>query len=143
MSVTSRGLNVGANKAVKIRRLVNGKWQKEIVRDPAVVNAYLRQRRLIEEQEPLTGDLAPTDDPELNARRKKACVSLSLRVQCFAADLNGGVESRSRSPSCKRIKNVVWLARTRKMAAVCWESGAPRATPRSASSSLPLQSPPC
>lgn len=72
MSVTSRNLGIGANKAVKIRRLVNGKWQKEIVRDPAVVNAYLRQRRLIEEQEPLTGDLAPTDDPELNARRKKA-----------------------------------------------------------------------
>ncbi|KAI9608593.1 hypothetical protein H4Q26_004776 [Puccinia striiformis f. sp. tritici PST-130] len=71
MSVASRNHVVGANKALKIRRLIDGKWQTEVVRDPTVVNAYLRQRRLIDEQESSAEALMPSDDPEKNRLAKR------------------------------------------------------------------------
>ncbi|WAQ83290.1 hypothetical protein PtA15_3A659 [Puccinia triticina] len=71
MSVGSRNHVVGANKALKIRRLIDGKWQTEVVRDPTVVNAYLRQRRLIDEQESSAEALMPSDDPEKNRLAKR------------------------------------------------------------------------
>jgi len=71
MSAGSRNHVVGANKALKIRRLIDGKWQTEVVRDPTVVNAYLRQRRLIDEQESSAEALMPSDDPEKNRLAKR------------------------------------------------------------------------
>lgn len=71
MSMGSRNHLVAANKALKIRRLIDGKWQTEVVRDPTVVNAYLRQRRLIDEQESSAEALMPSDDPEKNRMAKR------------------------------------------------------------------------
>ncbi|KAI8460747.1 hypothetical protein BY996DRAFT_4607068 [Phakopsora pachyrhizi] len=71
MSMGSRNNVVGANKALKIRRLIDGKWKTEVVRDPTIVNAYLRQRRLIDEQESSAEALMPSDDPEKNRLAKK------------------------------------------------------------------------
>jgi hypothetical protein len=50
---------------------IDGKWQTEVVRDPTVVNAYLRQRRLIDEQESSAEALMPSDDPEKNRLAKR------------------------------------------------------------------------
>ncbi|MBW0462936.1 hypothetical protein O181_002651 [Austropuccinia psidii MF-1] len=71
VSMGSRNHVVGSNKALKIRRLIDGKWQTEVVRDPTIVNAYLRQRRLIDEQESSAEALMPSNDPEKNRLAKK------------------------------------------------------------------------
>jgi transcription initiation factor TFIID subunit 1 len=60
-----------ANKVLRIRRMVNGKWQREIVRDPAVINAYLAQRKKIEDEAIATEDLLPTGDAAIDMARMK------------------------------------------------------------------------
>ncbi|PWN49186.1 hypothetical protein IE53DRAFT_159988 [Violaceomyces palustris] len=67
------GSQAGENsgKVLRIRRLVNGKWQKEIVKDPAVINAYVRQRQKIEDEMLATEDLVPTGDDAVDAARMK------------------------------------------------------------------------
>jgi hypothetical protein len=53
---------------------VGGEPKYEIVRDPAVIVAYLRKRQVIEEETTLADTLAPTGDAEKDARAKKRCV---------------------------------------------------------------------
>lgn len=48
-----------------------GEWETEIVREPAVINAYLKKRQIIEEEAQLTNTLAPTGDADKDARAKK------------------------------------------------------------------------
>lgn len=61
-------------KVMRIKRLVNGEWKIEIIRDAAVINAYVKRRQAIEE-EGLTADvLAPTGDADKDRRAKKRCV---------------------------------------------------------------------
>ncbi|WFD40407.1 uncharacterized protein MJAP1_003393 [Malassezia japonica] len=60
-----------SSKPLLVRRLINGVWYKHIVRNPAVVNAYVKQRKEIEEQSIMTESLVPTGDAALDALRKK------------------------------------------------------------------------
>ncbi|ORX92912.1 hypothetical protein K493DRAFT_408629 [Basidiobolus meristosporus CBS 931.73] len=80
------------NKLLVIKRLVRDKngetsWQSEVVKDPVVMNAYLRQRQLIEEQTTSVEMLEPTDDEEKNRRMKK-------RIQDHLATLKRNQERR-------------------------------------------------
>ncbi|KAN0060320.1 hypothetical protein ACQY0O_007649 [Thecaphora frezii] len=58
-------------RVLRIRRLINGKWHKEIVRDAAVINAYVTQRKKIEDEMIATEDLVPTGDDAIDASRMK------------------------------------------------------------------------
>lgn len=58
---------------------IDGKWETEIVKDPGIIAAYLRQRRTIDEEATDADDLRPSDDEGKNKRRKKRCMtSLSM-----------------------------------------------------------------
>ncbi|GAA5834228.1 hypothetical protein JCM11251_000576 [Rhodosporidiobolus azoricus] len=69
-SVTS-GRGGGKAKTLRIKRLVNGQWQTEIVRDPSVIKAYVHQRSVIDEEKLEADELLPSDDEGKNERRKK------------------------------------------------------------------------
>lgn len=58
---------------------VDGEVKYEIVRDPAVIAAYVRKRQVIDEETTLTDTLAPTGDAEKDARAKKRYVSPAQR----------------------------------------------------------------
>jgi hypothetical protein len=53
---------------------VEGEWKTEIVRDAAVIAAYVRKRRQLEEESTMANTLAPTGDAERDAWAKKRCV---------------------------------------------------------------------
>lgn len=53
---------------------INGEWQTEIVRDPAVIRAYVRKRQAIEEETTTADALAPTGDEEKDERAKRRSV---------------------------------------------------------------------
>lgn len=91
----------GATKVLRIKRLVRlssplatkgadgiqikGKWTSEIVRDPAIIGAYIRQRQLIDEDKIDADQLMPSDDAGKNEIRKKRFVPLlspPLFVSC-------------------------------------------------------------
>jgi|SRR5882762_3845787 hypothetical protein len=81
----------GARKVLRIKRLVchnftkcalcalnrvlgmqvDDEWQTEIIRDPAVIRAYVHGRQLIEEEATLANSLAPTGDADKDKRAKK------------------------------------------------------------------------
>lgn len=48
-----------------------GTWRIEIIRDPAVLRAYVRGRQLIEEEATHADSLAPTGDADKDKRAKK------------------------------------------------------------------------
>lgn len=50
---------------------VDGLWQTEIIRDPAVIRAYVRGRQALEEEATLADSLAPTGDADKDKRAKK------------------------------------------------------------------------
>jgi len=60
-----------SRKVLRIKRLVDDEWQMEIIRDPAVIRAYVRARQLIEEETTLADNLAPTGDADTDKRYKK------------------------------------------------------------------------
>nr|CAG8499355.1 12545_t:CDS:10 [Entrophospora candida] len=78
-SITSRtnyDCSSHRNRALVINRSIrsdNGekRWTKEYITDPSVINAYIRQRQVIEEQTLNTETLEPTNDEERNERLKK------------------------------------------------------------------------
>ncbi|KAF5368463.1 hypothetical protein D9758_002319 [Tetrapyrgos nigripes] len=51
-------------RVLRIKRLIDGEWQTEIIRDPAVIRAYVKNRQAIEEENTLTDSLAPTGDAD-------------------------------------------------------------------------------
>ena len=53
---------------------VDGEWRTEIIRDAAVINAYVKKRQAIEEENTTADALAPTGDAEKDKRMKKRCV---------------------------------------------------------------------
>ncbi|KAF8807785.1 atypical/TAF1 protein kinase [Phlegmacium glaucopus] len=61
----------GSKSVLRIRRLVDGLWQTEIIRDPAVIRAYVRGRQALEEEATLADSLAPTGDADKDKRAKK------------------------------------------------------------------------
>lgn len=54
---------------------VDDEWQTEIIRDPAVIRAYVHARQLLEEEATLADNLAPTGDVDKDKRYKKRCVA--------------------------------------------------------------------
>ncbi|KAJ7070815.1 TAF1 transcription initiation factor TFIID subunit TAF1 [Mycena amicta] len=73
-SSLDRDMSVGPEsnrRVLRIQRLVMGHWQTEIIRDPAVIRAYVRSRQAIEEEATLADSLAPTGDAEKDARARK------------------------------------------------------------------------
>jgi transcription initiation factor TFIID subunit 1, fungi type len=88
-----RDVSVGPDgrRVLRIKRLIDGKWSTEIVRDAAVVRAYVRRRQIIEDETTGADTLAPTGDIDRDARAKKRYVSsppllfffVSSRVQTF------------------------------------------------------------
>lgn len=50
---------------------VDGEWRTEIIRDTAVINAYVKKRQAIEEENTTADALAPTGDAEKDKRMKK------------------------------------------------------------------------
>ena len=56
-----------------------GEWETEIVREPAVINAYLKKRQIIDEEAQLTNTLAPTGDADKDARAKRRYAIFNLK----------------------------------------------------------------
>lgn len=71
-----RDVSVGpdARRVLRIKRFIDGKWCTEIVRDAAVVRAYVRRRQNIEDETTGADTLAPTGDTDRDARAKKRYV---------------------------------------------------------------------
>ncbi|KAF9460125.1 TAF1 transcription initiation factor TFIID subunit TAF1 [Collybia nuda] len=61
----------GSKRVLRIKRMINGEWQTEIIRDPAVIRAYVRGRQALEEEATLADSLAPTGDADKDKRAKK------------------------------------------------------------------------
>ena len=74
-----RDVSVGpdSRRVLRIKRFVDGKWNTEIVRDAAVIRAYVRRRQIIEDETTGADTLAPTGDIDRDARAKKRCAPLS------------------------------------------------------------------
>ncbi|KIP11796.1 hypothetical protein PHLGIDRAFT_27789 [Phlebiopsis gigantea 11061_1 CR5-6] len=58
-------------RVLRIKRKVDGEWRTEIIRDAAVINAYVKKRQAIEEENTTADALAPTGDAEKDKRMKK------------------------------------------------------------------------
>ncbi|EMD41835.1 hypothetical protein CERSUDRAFT_102229 [Gelatoporia subvermispora B] len=58
-------------RVLRIKRLINGEWKMEIIRDSAVINAYVKRRQVIEEEMTTAEALAPTGDADKDRRAKK------------------------------------------------------------------------
>ncbi|KAJ3895525.1 TAF1 transcription initiation factor TFIID subunit TAF1 [Lentinula edodes] len=87
-----------ANRRVlRIKRLVDGHWETEIVRDPAVIRAYIRNRQAIEEENTLTDSLAPTGDADKDKRAKK-------RIEEELARMKKNQERRLHRKNAKIVK---------------------------------------
>jgi len=50
---------------------IDGVWKTEIIRDAAVIRAYVRGRQVLEEEATLADSLAPTGDVDKDKRAKK------------------------------------------------------------------------
>lgn len=143
MSATSGRNLEGQNKLLRVKRLVrwlapfspllgwrqctdfvadcqvNGQWETEIVRDPGVIRAYVRQRQMIDDEKTDADDLRPSDDEGKNERRKKRqVVSLKLLIFVLTYHLSLSLSftgSRSNSKSSNEIKNADSLERIRNL----------------------------
>lgn len=68
----SLGPDGGGSRVLRIkRRDTDGEWNTEIVRDQAVIRAYVRRRQAIEEEMATADSLAPTGDEERDKRARK------------------------------------------------------------------------
>jgi len=56
-----------SNKVLRIRRLIDGEWRMEIVRDPNVISAYMKKREEIEFDKIPLDQMVPTGIPEKDA----------------------------------------------------------------------------
>ncbi|RUP38158.1 hypothetical protein BC936DRAFT_138420 [Jimgerdemannia flammicorona] len=85
----------GGSSPPKVRKNGENIIQTETVRDPAVINAYLRQRQVIEETSIDPESLEPTDDAEKNERMKK-------RIQDQLGKLKRNAERRKQRALAKQ-----------------------------------------
>ncbi|CCL98075.1 uncharacterized protein FIBRA_00069 [Fibroporia radiculosa] len=58
-------------RVLRIKRLVDGEWKTEIIRDNAVISAYVKRRQALEEETTTADALAPTGDADKDRRAKK------------------------------------------------------------------------
>ena len=73
-SSVDRDVSLGpetSQRVLRVSRFVDGEWRMEIVRDPAVIRAYVRRRQAIEEESATADSLAPTGDEEKDKRARK------------------------------------------------------------------------
>ncbi|TFY72421.1 hypothetical protein EVG20_g603 [Dentipellis fragilis] len=70
IGTTAWGLTVAVSYVSSVW-CVDGEWVTEIVRDPAVIRAYVRRRQAIEEETMQADVLAPTGDIDRDKRAKK------------------------------------------------------------------------
>ncbi|KAI6031564.1 TAF1 transcription initiation factor TFIID subunit TAF1 [Pisolithus microcarpus] len=87
----------GSRKVLRIKRLVDGEWRTEIIRDPAVIRAYVRARQQIEEEMTLADNLAPTGDADTDKRYKK-------RLEERIARMKKNQERRLHRKNAKLVK---------------------------------------
>jgi hypothetical protein len=69
-----------ARNLIHSRIQVDDEWQTEIIRDPAVIRAYVRARQILEEEATLADNLAPTGDVDKDKRYKKRYVGVHTRI---------------------------------------------------------------
>ncbi|KZT74933.1 atypical/TAF1 protein kinase [Daedalea quercina L-15889] len=72
--VREREMSLGPDsqrRVLRIRRLVDGEWKTEIIRDNAVISAYVKRRQALEEEATTADALAPTGDAEKDRRARK------------------------------------------------------------------------
>ncbi|KAI8995293.1 hypothetical protein BD414DRAFT_479130 [Trametes punicea] len=86
-----------ARRVLRIKRLINGEWKTEIVRDPAVITAYVKKRQAIEEENLTADALAPTGDAERDRRAKK-------RIEEEIARMKKNQERRLHRKNAKIVK---------------------------------------
>ncbi|TBU49318.1 hypothetical protein BD309DRAFT_882680 [Dichomitus squalens] len=86
-----------ARRVLRIRRLVGGEWQTEIVRDAAVIQAYVKKRQAIEEENTTADALAPTGDADRDRRAKK-------RIEEEIARMKKNQERRLHRKNAKIVK---------------------------------------
>ncbi|KAG9044313.1 hypothetical protein FS837_008364 [Tulasnella sp. UAMH 9824] len=60
-----------SNRVLRIRRLIDGKWKTEIIRDPRVITAYVERKRIDEEAAINPENLVVTGDSAIDARNAK------------------------------------------------------------------------
>ena len=70
-TVRDGSLGPDARRVLRIKRLVDGEWKTEIVRDASVIAAYVKKRQVIEEENTPAAALAPTGDADRDRRAKK------------------------------------------------------------------------
>ncbi|KAI6047814.1 TAF1 transcription initiation factor TFIID subunit TAF1 [Pisolithus marmoratus] len=87
----------GSRKVLRIKRRVDGDWRTEIIRDPAVIRAYVRARQQIEEETTLADNLAPTGDADTDKRYKK-------RLEERIARMKKNQERRLHRKNAKLVK---------------------------------------
>ncbi|KAI9068702.1 atypical/TAF1 protein kinase [Trametes sanguinea] len=86
-----------ARRVLRIKRFVDGEWKTEIVRDPAVITAYVKKRQAIEEENLTADALAPTGDAERDRRAKK-------RIEEEIARMKKNQERRLHRKNAKIVK---------------------------------------
>jgi len=82
---------------LRIKRLIDDKWNTEIVRDAAVIRAYIRRRQIIEDETTGADTLAPTGDTDRDARAKK-------RLEEEIARMKKNQERRLHRKNAKLVK---------------------------------------
>lgn len=70
-TVRDGSLGPDARRVLRIKRFVDGEWKTEVVRDAAVIAAYVKKRQAIEEENTTAEALAPTGDADRDRRAKK------------------------------------------------------------------------
>lgn len=91
-------LNVTRNKALVIKRLVklhdgSTTWKSDVIKDQKVINAYIRQRRMIEQS--VIGRGLPISEEEVKKRRRK-------KTEDAISKLKSKKEAKKRGPRRKR-----------------------------------------
>ncbi|KAI0639982.1 atypical/TAF1 protein kinase [Trametes polyzona] len=84
-------------RVLRIKRFVDGEWKMEVVRDPAVITAYLKKRQAIEEENLTADALAPTGDAERDRRARK-------RIEEEIARMKKNQERRLHRKNAKIVK---------------------------------------
>ncbi|KAI0756326.1 hypothetical protein C8Q80DRAFT_1127954 [Daedaleopsis nitida] len=86
-----------ARRVLRIRRFEDGEWKTEIVRDAAVISAYVKKRQAIEEENTTADALAPTGDADRDRRAKK-------RIEEEIARMKKNQERRLHRKNAKIVK---------------------------------------
>ncbi|KAJ7786552.1 TAF1 transcription initiation factor TFIID subunit TAF1 [Mycena metata] len=96
----SRGssLDQSSRRVLRIKRLIHGEWQTEIIRDPAVIRAYVRGRQAIEEDATLADSLAPTGDADKDKRAKKRTKNVRIHRKNAKIAQAGGTPMQLNRP---------------------------------------------